>query len=212
MNKEEVDEIVEKYKNEGIESSLGDWNQWGAGGSQYDDNSAIVNYSFVRHFKPTRVIEFGARTGRCTHDILLALLRNKKKFVFRSYELSDDLRILAQAAIDHYFGKDSIKIGGDVTLAEDIPDNLDYIFVDNCHDWNTTAWVFQKLLPKCKKGALVHFHDIKLHDNYEGEEHVLEEADYIRKIEASGKNPLKKLFWYWDYGQQWESAWFTYEP
>ncbi len=214
MTKKEIDELVQKYAiKEGIESDDQEWMKF-APGTQYDNDSANVNYSLVRHFKPTNVVEFGTRTGRCTHDITLALLRNKKPFVFNPFELEDDLRAVSQTAMNIYFGTDLIKIGGDITKATYIPDGLDYVFIDNYHDLDTTKWVFDTLLKKCKPGALVHFHDLRMREvngkwiddggGFPDEPKiVIDNADY-------NGGPLTKLFFYWENGNLRESAWFIY--
>ena len=65
MTNSDIPRLVEKYAlGEGIESSYDGWA--GRGDSQYDDDSARINYSLVRHYKPKVVVEFGSRTGRCT--------------------------------------------------------------------------------------------------------------------------------------------------
>lgn len=212
MNKVDIAKLVKKYAlEEGIESSYDQWAH--RGDSQYDDDSADINYSLVRHFKPTRVVEFGARTGRCTHDILLALLRNKLPFVFKSYELEDGMRIITQKNIDEDFGEGVITIGGDVTKATDIPDALDYVFIDNYHDMATTQWVFDVLLPRCKPGALIHFHDLRIKGDWKEDPGGF--PDEIKLVISKAKKnggPLEKLYWSWDNGGRWESAWFLYNP
>lgn len=214
MNANEIAELVARYAlKEGIGSSFEQWNSRGAGGSQYDDYSASVNYSFVRHFKPQKVLEFGARTGRCTHDILLALQRNGLPFEFKSYELDDGLRALTQNNIDEDFGKGKLTIGGDVTKADDIPEGLDYVFIDNSHDYETTKWVFDVLLPKCKPGALIQIHDLRFRGDWITDGGGFpEETKYV--ISQADKNGgcLTKLFWCWEFTGIAEGAWFIYNP
>lgn len=216
MTREEIDELVAQYaKTEGIQSSMEIWNSYGPG-SQYDDDSANINYSLVRHFKPTAVLEFGTRTARCTHDIMLALMRNGNPFVFKAYELEDDLRDVSQKVIDLYFGDNIIKIGSDVMRDRDIPDGLDYVFIDNYHDLGTTKWVFEELLPKCKPGALVHFHDLRIREENgkwltDGGGFPDEPRLVIENAKYNG-GPLEKLYFSWENGEQWESAWFIYNP
>ena len=214
MNRREIDELIAKYATaEGTESSYDQWMGRGEGGSQYDDYSANVNYSLVRHFKPQKVLEFGSRTGRCTHDILLALQRNNQPFVFKSYELEDNLRAVAQKNIDEDFGEGVITIGGDVTKAEDIPEGLDYVFIDNYHDLATTKWVFDVLLPKAKPGALVHFHDLRFRDDWISDGGGFPDETRL-VIEQADKNGgvLTKLYWAWETTGQSEGAWFIYNP
>ena len=204
MNKDEVSRIIKKYPLEKvIEPDSDPWM------SQYDEISALINYAFVRNFKPSKVLEFGARGGRCTRDILRALLDNKKKFVFKSYELDNDLRKKAQENLNNEFGDKAISLGGDVLKAVDIPSGIDYLFVDNSHDGTTTEWVFKYLLPKkCKPGALVHFHDIQVvGDNVFniGESNDWSEMKVMSDLDKKKKLPLEKVFFSWEHPALWYS-------
>jgi predicted O-methyltransferase YrrM len=205
MNKIDIDNMVEKYKDENLESNLG----WLNHTTQYDDRSARINYSFIRDRKPKVVVEFGARTGRCTHDILKALLKNGGKFIFKSYEIEDDLRPVAQKEIDRIFGDKSITIGGDITKATDLPDKIDYLFIDNYHDKVTTEWVFNTLIKKCVKGCLVQMHDVRLIGDYEAPYGgIQEEAQYLVDMHKDGTLPLEKLYWGYEYEAPIESTWW----
>jgi len=213
MTYKEVQEMVTKYASEDLGSSI----SWYGASTQYDDLSARVNYSMIRESKPKKVLEFGSRTGRCTHDILKALIKNGGKYVFRSYEIDDGLRQWAQANVDKELGEGLVKIGGDVTKAVDIPTGLDYVFVDNSHDVKTTEWVFDVLLKKCKPGAIVHFHDLYINDDmtfdFEGD---ASEMGVMDKLIKAGKFPLERLFFYYEVHKNntgpVTSAWFTYKP
>lgn len=213
MTPEEINALVEQYaRAEGIQSSMEIWESYGPG-SQYDDDSADINYSLVRHFKPARVLEFGTRTARCTHDIMLALIRNQQPFMYKAYELEDDLRDVSQKVMDLYFGSNVIRIGSDVMRAQDIPDQLDYLFIDNYHDYETTKWVFDVLLPKCKPGALIHFHDLRIKGDWEEDTGGFpDEIKYVISQAKKNGGPLEKLYWSWEHGGRWESAWFIYNP
>jgi predicted O-methyltransferase YrrM len=198
MYKNEVEQLVKEYATkEGIGSEI---ETWLAHSSQYDDTSAAINYSFVRHFKPKVVVEFGTRTGRCTHDILRALLKNNQPFIFKPYELEDENRKIAQDEIDRIFGEESVQIGGDIIKANDIPDNIDYLFIDNYHDEETTNWVFDYLIKKCSPNALIHIHDLSIGGNFgEGGEFKVLADSFIEQdmIIEQGKNgtlPFEKLF------------------
>lgn len=205
MNKEEINALIKQYaEEEGVGSALEQWNT-----SQFDDRSASINYSLVRHYKPKVVVEFGARTGRCTHDILRALIRNGGDYTFRSYELQDDLRADAQQRINTIFGEKAITIGGDVTKATNIPDGIDYLFVDNFHDEAITQWVFNTLLKKCKPGCLIQIHDIPLVGDFEkGKDGTFIETDMLIAMHKAGTLPLEKLYWTFEEGGGCESSWW----
>lgn len=204
-SREEIDALVEKYsRGDGFDPVY-------HFDHQYDDRSADINYAMVRHVKPKVVVEFGTRYGRCTQNILQALLKNGEPFTFKPYELEKDMRFIAQRDIDKAFGK-LVTIGGDITKATDIPDNIEYLFVDNNHDRITTEWVFSTLLKKCKPGALIHFHDLSLQGNFEIVRTRLPEADVMLAMHDAGTLPLKKIYWTFEEGDRWESTWWEYEP
>jgi predicted O-methyltransferase YrrM len=209
MDKKEIDKLIEKYTSHGeVTSNIIEWNS-----SQFDDRSAHINYSMVRHFKPKVVVEFGSRTGRCTNDILKALIDNGGKYTFKSYELEDDLRKEAQKNINKRFKKNAIKIGGNIIEATDIPDNIEYLFVDNYHDTVTTEWLFNTLIKKCVPGALVQIHDIPLKGDFEiAKPGVFDETNLIVSMHHSGTLPLEKLYWIAEEGEGYESSWWIYKP
>jgi predicted O-methyltransferase YrrM len=207
----DIDALVLKYaRTEGLGSNEG----WLNHSTQFDDRSAEINYSLVREFKPKVVVEFGTRTGRCTHDILKALLINGEKFTYKPYELEDGMRVAAQSEINRIFKENAPTIGGDITKASDIPDGIDYLFIDNYHDLDTTKWVFDTLIHKCKPGALVQIHDWSLKGDFERTEWGnLKETDYVLELHQSGKLPLKKFYWTIDEGDlNKQSSWWIYEP
>ncbi len=207
MNREEIDKICDKYRSE-LTTNLG----WCGNTTQYDDRSALINYALIRERQPKVVVEFGANTGRCTHDILQALLKNGGQFDFRSCEINPDSRAIAQREIDRVFGEKAIKIGGDVTK-EELPDGIDYLFIDNCHDLEITKWVFSTLLKKCVPGCLVQIHDIQLVGDFEvGRGASLEEQNLILQLHNEGVLPLKKFYWTWEEGTALESSFWIYEP
>lgn len=176
--------------------------------SQYDERSAAINYALVRDFKPRVVVEFGARGGRCSRDITQALMDNGGQFIMRPYEVIDGYRANAQSNLNNFFGDKAPKVGGNILKAKDIPKGVEYLFVDNCHDEETTKWVFEVMLPWfCKPNCLVHFHDLYIEKDWEissphGESQVI----------ADNKKVLSKVYWAWEEGNGRSSAWFQYKP
>lgn len=210
MTREEIDALIALYPLE--PNIVPDTEPYH---SQFDRESAKINYALVRHFKPSTVVEFGTRGGRCTHDILKALIDNGKSYTYRPYELENDLRALAQENISRDFGELAVLIGGDITKATDIPNNIDYLFVDNYHDLETTKWVFETLIKKCVPGALVQIHDIRVGGDYQFdyEKNGWGEMQYMQDMVNSKTFPLKKLYWSWEDGtNEHSSSWWTYVP
>lgn len=210
MTTEEINNLITKYPLEPL--IVPDTIPWV---SQFDSESAKINYALVRHYQPTVVVEFGSRGGRCTHDILLGLIANNKPFVIKPYELEISLRKIAYNNLNKTFGDKAPIIGGDITKATDLPKNIDYLFIDNYHDLDTTKWVFEYLLPNhCKPNCLVQIHDIRVGGNYEfwGEPNGWDEMTYMQELVNNKKFPLEKLYWSWENGQARSSSWWIYKP
>ena len=190
LTRKEIDDLITKYDSKSKVVRLSDWE------SMYDDRSAEINYALTREYKPRVVVEYGANLGRCTHDILRALLDNGLPFVFKSYEISSN-RENAQAKIDNVFGKDSIKIGGDVMQAKDMPKKIDYLFLDHSHDNILSEWTWREILPRVKKGGLIQIHDIPLINDYEigKRDGVFDETRQIVEMQKQGILPFEKLYW-----------------
>lgn len=211
MNKLRIDRLIQRYAGkEKVGSSLAMWSEQ-FGVSQYEDRSSKINYSFVRHLQPRVVVEFGTLTGRCTHDILRALIKNNQSFTFKAYEKEEDSRKRTQGNIDSIFTEGIIKIGGDITTATDIPIGIDYLFIDNSHDKEIAKWVVEKLLPRCKIGCVVQIHDWNYPLGVNGR--LLDETEYFVDLYKKDKLPLKKLYWTWESEEKRaQSSWWVYVP
>lgn len=223
MTNEEILKMVAKWPIDQI--IMPDTEPWT---SQYDPMSAKINYAFVREFKPKVVLEFGARGGRCTRDINRALIDNQQPFTFKPYELEVFLRELAQANLNKEFGDQAPIVGGDVMEAKDLPQDIDYLFIDNYHDKVTTEWVFDYLLPRhCKPGCLVHFHDMLIFGElgkdfrFDVKEGIPndDEMGVFYRLHQNGKLPLEKVYFAWEHNTDYEgssyrgsSSWWTYKP
>jgi predicted O-methyltransferase YrrM len=172
----------------------------------------------IREHKPKVIVEFGTRGGRCTHDILKGLFDNKIDFIYKPYEIDSYWRLKATTNLKNAFGDKAPIIGNNIVETNDIPDNIDYLFVDNSHDYETTKWVFEYLLPKkCINGALVHFHDLVIHGEFEftmpSSNNIPPDGEqkYFYDLNKLGKFPLEKIYWTWEEGFPWSSTWWIYK-
>lgn len=207
MNKEQIDALIEKYKNEFDPNSYRNFVK----DTQYDNRSAQINYSMIREHKPKVVVEFGTKFGRCTHDIMQALLKNGGEFKFFPFEIDEGSRIKTQASMDNAFNNKAPKIGGDVMLA-DLPTNIEYLFLDHSHDTKMNNWVLDELIPKhCKPGCVVQIHDLRLSGDWEIEQCGWDEADILKERYLQGTLPLKKIYWLYEEGGRMESTWWKYQ-
>lgn len=207
MTFDEIQALVEKYESEFDPNSYRRF----FGETQFDDRSARINYAMVREHKPKVVLEFGSRYGRCTHDILLALLKNGGEYNFQSYEIEDRPRDAANNAMRQEFGDKGIVIGKDV-MQGNLPNNIEYLFLDHGHDEPMNHWVLEELIPKhCKDGCLVQIHDLPIHDDWVIEPNPWNEASLLKDYHVAGKLFLKKVYWTYEEGNKMESTWWTYQ-
>lgn len=202
----EVNQLIKKYPIDvNIEPDTQPWS------SQYDQRSAAINYAMIRDFKPKVVVEFGSRAGRCTRDIHSALLENGGDFIFKPYEVKEATRRAANENLGVAFGKEAPKVGGNIMEAKDLPKGIEYLFIDNDHDEDTTKWVLKTLIPwNCKDYCLVHFHDVYVHDDWEfGTSHG--ESVVLGEMYKTGKLPFTKVYWTYEEGNNRTSSWFQYK-
>lgn len=205
MNKERIDALVKKY--EKYFNPLSYQNHFPD--TQYDDRSAQINYAMVREYKPKVVVEFGSRKGRCTRDILQALIDNGGEYTFKSYEVEDGARASAQQGLNEEFGDKAITIGHDIRN-EEVPGNIEYLFVDHSHEVDISEWTFDYLIPnKCKPGCIIQIHDLPISGDWEIRDNPWKEAEMLRDRIKSGY-PLKKIYWTFEEGDRWESTWWQY--
>jgi predicted O-methyltransferase YrrM len=205
--KEWMDKLLAKYAHEELGSRLDQW-----GECQYDDISAMMNYCMVRHLKPKTIVEFGTRTGRCTYDILSALIENRRSYVFRSYEKENDFRKIAIENLRRMFKHYPVNcvIEGDIQnyinnpSNLDVPTNIDYLFIDAEHTREMAEWYVKYLFNRVEVGGVIQIHDF-------AEKSGLEEINYLLELRKEGKLPLKPIYIaseYYDSGVS--ASWWEY--
>lgn len=163
-----VKEVVKQYQEE-YASAGGD--QFGFDESKmrsYAPFNALVLYSFVRHFKPKKMIEVGS--GMSTRISASALARNAAERKGGEF-----------IAIEPYPSRDlKLGIDGLSSLIEkrvqDVPLEVftslrknDILFIDSTHTvkiGGDVNYLFLEVLPHLSPGVIVHVHDIFLPYEY----------------------------------------------
>jgi len=126
-------------------------------------SDGIFLYSFIRHFKPSRIIEIGSGfSSALILDTLQCLNRPQIKVSFiepypdRLYSLITE-KDKQQVTI---FEKNLQQI--EISFFQQLHEN-DILFVDSTHVAKTGSdvnYLVFEILPSLKKGVLIHFHDI----------------------------------------------------
>jgi len=136
----------------------------------YDGADGYILYSMIRHLRPKRIIEIGS--GNSTYLSAQAAARNR----------DDALSSLCQITAIEPFPNSVLRAGfpgltwlipkivQDVPLVlfEELGEN-DILFIDSSHVLRTGSDVlyeFTEILPRLRKGVVVHFHDIFLPREY----------------------------------------------
>jgi predicted O-methyltransferase YrrM len=129
----------------------------------YSYTDGLVLYSFMRHFRPSRIIEAGSGfSSALMLDVNNIFLENKVSLTFIE-PFPDRLRSLLRK-------DDGQKCKLIEKKIQDVPRELfselgenDFLFIDSSHVAKTGSdvnYILFDILPMLKPGVLIHFHDI----------------------------------------------------
>lgn len=185
-----------------------------------DQDSSACLYSLVRKYNPKKVLHIGTWEGGSTCVIMAALLKNKeedgKDFLYVASELLDDKRACTYTHCMEKHGTAPLMIGDITKNLDKVPSKIDFLFSDHDHDWDTTAWEFDNIMPRVKKGSLICFHDWAVEELSDGRWNGKgidgaggwPETQYIMDLHAAGKLPMEKLWWNYHNPDAWETGFF----
>jgi hypothetical protein len=128
-----------------------------------------VLYSFIRHYKPRRIIEIGS--GWSTLLSAYALERNRQEHGIASKLIAIEPYpppLLKTRDEDNVELVEEKLQAVDRSLFQTLEEN-DVLFIDSTHIVNINSDVcyeYLEILPKLNEGVLVHIHDIFLPDEY----------------------------------------------
>ncbi len=128
----------------------------------YAPINALALYTFVRHFKPKRVIEVGA--GMSTKITSAAMTENKEQghigefIVIEPYPASELQK--GYKGLDHLIVEkvEDVNVNIFKNLEED-----DILFIDSSHTVKPLGdvnYLFLRVIPQLKPGVIIHVHDI----------------------------------------------------
>lgn len=196
MSLEEQQALVEKYKDEVIPNPQ-------IQEQRYDAVSSRLLYALLREYQPTNCFEFGTSWGGSAVVTNAALIKNGKPYTYTGGEKIADYRESTIQALKACFQIEPT-ILTDVQKDEDqIPDLLDFVFIDPDWDGDIAPWIWEHLLPKLKDGALVHIHDLSAREINPGTLHYeggsFDGINFLIEKFNSGDWPFEKIFNVWDY-------------
>lgn len=218
FTKEDIDQLINKY----FITDGHVWPDWMAIAKhdnevRYDYDSSKVCYSLIRDFKPTNCLEFGTSFGHSTIFITDALLKNELPFNYIAFEMERDLWIKTSDNLDRRHSKIiPLLVNRNIMeCEEDIPDNLDFVFIDSNHEVESTQFYIDKIFPKIVPGGLIAIHDFAVSENEEGKwvgkgangTGGLPETEILMQLHNDNKLPIEKLYWMYPDSSKWGNAW-----
>ena len=159
------------------------------------DIEAEITYLLIREFKPETIVEISPGGGWSTSWILNAIKDNGFGKLY-SYDLVDDST--KTIPLDLSEGRWTF-IKGDIKKNIDqLPQKIDYLFMDADHSADFAHWYIRNIFPKLRSGIPVSVHDVFLHtadpSGFEGA--VIIDWLKQRRIEYFTASPLKEKFVY----------------
>jgi predicted O-methyltransferase YrrM len=124
---------------------------------QLDDLEAEITYLLLRDFRPEKVMELGTFHGWSTTWMLSALRDNGTGHLY-SFDMIDNVlqNVPAELSGDRW-----TFIQGDMkTNLEQIPRDVDYLFVDADHGKRFGQWYLENMFPLMPSGIPVSVHDV----------------------------------------------------
>lgn len=119
---------------------------------------ASVYYALIRHFKPKRVLEVGA--GYSTMIAAKAARKNETTHLTIIEPYPFDILKRGFSGLQHLIEQKVQDV--DMSVFEELEAN-DILFIDNSHVskiGSDVNHVILRILPRLKKGVIIHFHDI----------------------------------------------------
>ena len=153
----------------------------------YSDYDARQLYAFVREFKPKSIVDCAPREGKTTSAIIEAIARNSSEnpqdidyFIFeKDPQYFDEMKMyLLQKAYELKSKNVNMRIFYDRNIVKskhiNKMNNIDFLFIDANHDYMLSAYMFENIATKVKKGGYVHVHDMYV----DIENHGLEDISF----------------------------------
>jgi len=175
--------LLLKYENEFKDLKIND--------GLYSTLDSKILYAVVREFKPRKILELGARTGKTTSCILNGLIKNNIDGVeYHIFEMDEQFH----DSINKLFENTNINYNLQRNILESVIyiENIDFLFIDGNHDYMLAKWYLTNLFPLLKNNSLIHIHDINYDEDGTGWDCVKIEGH--THVDLMSKVRLKELY------------------
>jgi len=177
-----------------------------------DPDSSACLYSLIREYKPKSVLGIGTWRGGSTCVMISALKKNGGDFRYVASELMDDLRAETEKNCMEVNGMAPEMVGDIMESLDLIPEEIDFLYHDTNHDFETTKWILDNILPRVKKGCLIAFHDWAVEEidgKWVAKDGAWPETLEMIKRHENGTLPMEKVYWNYKNPGDWELGVFT---
>jgi hypothetical protein len=171
----------------------------------FSDFDSKMLYSFIREYKPTRILDCAPREGKSLSAIFSALYKNCliegtktiNYWVFEKdqnyhFELFNYLKNITEK-ITSTGCKITVYFDDDVYENESLNkiDYLDFLFIDAAHDYILPAYMIDRFDPLMKNDSYIHFHDMHIKKD-------LSDIIFKNQPQDFDEDELKKTYSYYD--------------
>ena len=155
---------VRKYQRKHYKNNLG------PGRSLYGDIECELTYLLLRETSPKTVVEISPYYGWSTSWILHGLRDNglghlysfDQLFDFPGSKSSPLIELPCLSTLPENLTESRFTLTeGDVREQINMPDQIDYLFIDSEHTAEFAKWFIRELFPRITKGSVISVHDIE---------------------------------------------------
>jgi predicted O-methyltransferase YrrM len=125
--------------------------------AQLDDEVCEIVYLLLRSRRPATVVEISPCHGWSTCWILSALRDNGHGFLY-SFDIVDAAR--ANVPADLQQGRWRLVVGDVRQRVDQIPQQIDFLFMDSDHSAEFAAWYLAAVLPRLRPGGVACVDDV----------------------------------------------------
>lgn len=115
-------------------------------------------------------VEIGVLTAKNAQNLLqnldirkLYLVDNYRDNYVRGFT-GVEVKCVAEMNLSKYAGRFEFVVGDSLEVANNIPDNLDFVYVDGGHDYKTVKQDLNGYFPKVKNGGMFGGHNFEVDD------------------------------------------------
>jgi predicted O-methyltransferase YrrM len=124
---------------------------------QFDDIESEISYLLVREARPDTVVEISPSAGWSSSWLLHALEDNGSG-TLHSFDMVDDASRALPPELTN--GRWQFVKGDVRRMVAQLPDRIDYLFMDSDHSESFAHWYIKTIVPRVRSGGIMSVHDV----------------------------------------------------